>query len=804
MTRQSVYSTRKKVSPLRRAKWGVQRKWRGFKNLSKKKKFAIIGSPILAFLVVVPVATYIYYYNDIADQTRLMNANNTGVVLLDSSNEPFYTIGRAEHRDTVPLDKIAEPMKHALIASEDKDFYKNNGFSLTGIGRALFQNVSTGSIRGGGSTITQQLAKNTLLSNNQTFLRKYQELTIAIAIDQRYSKDQILEMYLNSVFFGGTNFGVEQAANFYFNKAPDQLDLAESAMLVGILPAPNAYSPTLGSMEYAVKRQHTVLDRMVKTKYITQEQADAAAAEQLQFAEPNDENNSIAPNFAELVMNELNKKYGAENVLRSGYQVKTTLDKTMQEQLVVSIQNHLPSIQRKGGSNAAGLAVDPTNGNIKAMVGSADYNNAEWGKVDMTSTARQPGSSFKTIYYSAALDSGTITPATILKDIRTDFGGYVPLDADKRFRGDVTTRQSIAQSLNIPSVEIMQKFGIDSSIAAAKKYGITTLDASKNYGLSLALGSAEVPLNQMTSAYAAIANNGMGNERTAITQVNDKFNKKIFESQPKPYSTISSQAAWLTSNMLSDNSARAAIFGNSLTIPGRKVAVKTGTTNDNRDAWTIGYTPQIALGVWVGNNDNAEMLSGGSDMAGPIWVNTMRQYLANAPSDSFGSAPGGVVQKAVCTGTGALAAKAGVNTYNEYFLSNHLPTGSCEAEQKPVVIDVCELSNKQMVQIDEKDFDSTKYSKNADDCKKKTIQACDLSSGQVVAIDEEAFDSTKYSRDTTNCKPKTQATTIQVCDLTTNQVVTINESDYNSTRYSKDLTKCPTIIQPPQSPLPVR
>lgn len=276
MIRQGIYT--KKVTRVTKIKRAVKRRWKWFKGLSKKKKALIISAPVLAFLILTPIVTYLYYYNDISDQERLMNRNNTGILLTDKNGATIYSVGRAEHRKLVPLDAISVDMQHALVASEDKDFYKHSGFSVTGILRALYTDVSSGSIEGGGSTITQQLAKGTLLTEQQTILRKYQELTISIAIEQKYSKDQILDMYLNSAFFGGTTFGVEEAAKFYFNKVPKDLDLAESAMLIGILPAPNAYSPTLGNPKYAKERQTTVLSRMVANGYITNDQKQAALA----------------------------------------------------------------------------------------------------------------------------------------------------------------------------------------------------------------------------------------------------------------------------------------------------------------------------------------------------------------------------------------------------------------------------------------------------------------------------------------------------------------------------------------------
>lgn len=674
MIRQGKYT--KRVGKVRQAKRTTRRGWRWFRNLSKPKKFFVIAGPLLAFLVLTPLLTYFYYANDISNQERLMNRNNTGIVLTDKNGQAFYTIGRAAHRQLVPLTEISKSTKDALIAAEDKDFYKHEGFSITGIGRAVF----TGGGAGGGSTLTQQLAKNTLLTDQQTFLRKYQELFIAIAIEQQYNKDQILEMYLNSVYYGENSFGIEDAAKTYFGKAPKDLNLAESSMLIGVLPAPSAYSPISGNPEYAKERQTTVLTRMVNNGYITDAEKQAALAQPLAYASQADEAGS-APHFAQMVLQELYDKYGEETVTRSGYQVKTTLDLTMQQQLAGSIVSHMPTIQRNGGSNAAGVAIDPTTGEIRALVGSADWNNAEWGKVNIVTTARQPGSSFKPIYYAEALAQGIITPATILHDKATNFGGYSPGNADGKFRGDISVRSALSQSLNIPSVEVMQKLGIEKSIAAANRMGISTIKKDGNYGLPLALGAAEAPLLQMTNAYAAFAKGGQQYTPTSVKEIKNKFNSTIFTSNEKPKTVISSQGAFLISSILSDNAARAPIFGSSLTVPGKTAAVKTGTTDNQRDAWTIGYTPQLAVGVWVGNNNNATMKNGGSVMGGPIWVSTMRQALAGVKDTPF-APPSGVIQKPVCYGNGGLASTSGPNTYNEYFLASALPSNTCQVQEE--------------------------------------------------------------------------------------------------------------------------
>jgi len=662
-------------------------KW--FKGLSKPKKIAVIGGPILAFLILTPIFTYVYFASAISDPDRLMNYNNTGVVLLDKNNETFYSFGTADRGERLPLDQISDYTEKALISAEDKNFYTHGGFSFISILGALYANLLSGDATGyGGSTLTQQLAKNTLLSNNQTVLRKYQELTVALAIEQTYSKDDILDLYLNSVYYGEGAFGIGQAAKAYFGKSAAELDLAESAMLIGVLPAPSAYSPISGNIEYAKERQATVLARMVDNKAITQAEADAAKVEALAYAAPSDGVNNTAPHFAEMVLNELYEKYGEERVTRSGFRVTTTLDVSLQKSANAAVAKQMSFVQKNGGSNASVVAIDPGSGEIRALVGSADYNNADFGKVNMAVTARQPGSSIKPLYYAEALQRGVITPATILNDKRTDFGGYIPLNADRKFRGDVSVRNAISQSLNVPSVEVMQKLGVANSVEALQRLGVSTIDDKTDYGLSLALGSAEAKLTEMTNAYAAFANSGSQYGTTTITKINDKFEKQIFsKGTPAAKQVMGENASFLISDILNDESARSPIFGSSLNTTGYDVAVKTGTTDEARDAWTIGYSKQLAVGVWVGNNDNAPMKNGGSSMAGPIWRSTILAGLKGQANQPF-VAPAGVQQLTVCRSNGLLATGGGTDgTYKEYFLKSVGPSGTCNVPKPPVDTD---------------------------------------------------------------------------------------------------------------------
>jgi penicillin-binding protein 1A len=674
MIRQGKYTKRLKLT--QKVRRFAKRRWERFAALSRTKKILIISAPIVGFLVIVPILTYLYYYNDIGDVERLMNRNNTGVILLDKNGKEFFRIGRAAHHNIVRLEQISDDMEHALVASEDKDFYNHSGFSPLSILRAMYTNVAGGGGGGGGSTLTQQLAKNTLLSDQRSFMRKYQELTIAMAIEQRYSKKEILEMYLNSVFYGDNSFGIEEAAKNYFGKTPAELDLAESAMLVGVLPAPSAYSPVTGDINLAKERQGTVLSRMVKNGYITEAQKTTALAEELHYIPYKAAVDNQAPHFTTRILNELYNKYGEEQVTRSGYQVTTSLDLDMQTAANEAVQNGRAHLQARDGSNASLVAIDPKTGGILAYVGSADYNDPTWGKVDMVTTKRQPGSSFKPIYYADALANGKITPTTVIEDKKiTDLGDFSPQNASRTNYGNVTVRQALAWSLNVPAVRIMQKEGIDNAIDAAKRLGVTTLKDSSLYGYSLALGSAEVPLQEMTHAYAGFANGGDQYDSYDITSIENKYNQPIYNVTKKSHRAISEAGAYLISSILSDNKTKQRIFGNSLAVYGtdglqKTVAVKTGTTDDSRDAWAVGYVPSLAVGVWTGNNDNSPMGSGGSDMAGPIWKALMK-YAIGSSSPGF-TQPGGVVKATVCTQVGTLT---------DVFLVDMVPTQCSEQKQ---------------------------------------------------------------------------------------------------------------------------
>lgn len=652
------------------------------RRLFTRKRIFIAAGLFAAFLLITPVVTYAYYARDINNRERLMNRNNTGVVLKDRKGEVFYEFGRLSGNDDVPLDQISDNVEHALIASEDKDFYKHEGYSVRGMARALYGNVmNREATRYGGSTITQQLVKNKLLNSNKNFLRKYQELSMAVAVERHYTKNEILSMYLNSVYFGEGAFGIGDAAQTYYGKSPADLTIAESAMLIGVLPAPTVYSPVSGDKELAAREQKRVLNQMVNRGYIKKDEKLAASKQELVYTRAETAQTfDHAQHYAQMVLDELHKKYGEERVRRSGFKITTSLDLNAQKEAEAIVKKRIAVYAAGGGENAGLVAIEPKTGFVRALVGSSDWTNKSFGQVNMALMPRQPGSSFKPIYYGEALDKHLITAATILHDKPTTFGNWTPQNYDFRFRGNITARNALAQSLNIPAAEVMQKVGPEEASTAARRMGISTVTEPQKYGLTLSVGTAETKLYEMTNAYAAFANTGDQQETVLVASIHDKYGKRIFEHKQKRAKRVIGQgAAFVISSILSDNTARAPLYGSSLNIPGRQVAVKTGTTDENKDAWTIGYSPSLAIGVWVGNNENKPMrgLAGGSS-AGMIWRDTMISLVDDTPDEKF-EMPPDVHQMAVCRGTEQRAASAGSNTYNEYFIDGAEPKGECNA-----------------------------------------------------------------------------------------------------------------------------
>ncbi len=633
---------------------------------------------VVIFLVGIPVATYHYFARDLQSQELLMNRNETGLILYDNEGEPFFNFYEAKSKEEISLEAVPQHMQDAVVAIEDKNFYEHQGYSIPGIVRSFFTNLREKEITQGGSTITQQLVKNSLLSPERSYLRKYQEVVLAQEIERRYSKKDILEMYLNSVYFGEGAFGVEQAARTYFNKSAQELSLAESALLAGILPAPSALSPITGDYELAKSRQRLVLESMKDQQFITEEEFVQAVEEPLAFSEITPDINSIAPHFALLVRQSLIERYGEEEVVRYGMKVHTTLDRDLQIYAEEAAARQVEALASQNVTNSAVVVIDPDTRAVRAMVGSIDWMNNEFGKVNVAISPRQPGSSFKPFVYAKALEMGVITPVTVLHDKKTVFtGGYSPENYDRTFRGLVTVRRALANSLNIPAVEVMTRIGVENGLEMAKRLGIESLKSADSYGPALVLGTGEISLLEMTNAYATFAAEGTYEDSFMVTQIEDKYGNVVYERQSEPRQVLDPEIAYVITSILSDRNARREAFGNTLdtAIP---AAVKTGTTDSYKDSWTIGYTPKVVVGVWVGNNDNQPMAQiAGSLGAAPIW----RAVIEYASQD-YGSlafhAPQGVVRERVCPNGLRVPPNAPANFgYTEYFIEGSVPTSVC-------------------------------------------------------------------------------------------------------------------------------
>lgn len=571
--------------------------------------------------------------------------------IFDRNGVLLYEIFANQNRTVVDLEQIPENLKNATIAIEDREFYKHPGFDMRGIARALYSNSQHNNLQGG-STITQQLIKSSLLTPEPTITRKVKELVLAFWAERIYSKQEILELYFNYVPYGGTAWGVSAASEVYFGKRIEDLDLAESAFLAGLPRAPSIYSPYAGTGDLWKKRQKNVLSSMVQLKFITQKEADTAYKKKLTFIGPNV--SLKAPHFVMYVKDLLIQEYGLSEVERGGLQVTTTLDYKTQEMAQKAVAEQVEKDAHLNISNGAAVVLNPQNGDILAMVGSKDYFDVEHdGNVNVTTSLRQPGSTIKIVTYSLALATG-YTQATLLDDSPltiTPPGGesYTPVNYDGKFRGRVPLRLAFANSLNIPAVRVAQKVGVDGIIEQGKKLGVTTWDHPENYGLSITLGGAETTMIDLATVYGTFANHGERVDPSPILSVKDAGGKIIYKKHIEGNQVIDPGVAFIVADILSDDKARSMSFGlnSPLSIPNHKVSVKTGTTDSKRDNWTIGFTQDRVVATWVGNNNNdpmSQQLASGITGAAPMWNKIISQVLAANPEKPL-SQPENVVKK---------------------------------------------------------------------------------------------------------------------------------------------------------------
>ncbi|OGN09918.1 MAG: hypothetical protein A3J46_03390 [Candidatus Yanofskybacteria bacterium RIFCSPHIGHO2_02_FULL_41_11] len=582
----------------------------------------------------------------VTESTKIYD--KTGEILL-------YDIHGEEKRTIIPWDQIPESVKKATLASEDADFYSHKGLDLKGIARALLKDLRDFDLSQGGSTITQQLVKKTLLGDEKTLTRKVREALLSIEVEKRFTKDEILWMYLNQIPYGSNAYGIEAASKTFFGKTASELTINESAILASLIKAPSYYSPYGNNVSELVARKNVLLNRMLALNVITTGEYEETTNEKANFNF--NVGDDFALHFVIMVQEYLENKYSRDVVESGGLKVTTTLDAEFQTAAEETISKYTKINKEKyKASNAALVAIDPKTGEVLSLVGSTDYSDIEnEGNFNVATAKRQPGSAFKPFAYAVAFQKG-YPDFTVLFDTKTEFNPncspdteqekdkygldcYHPRNYDGKFRGPVTMRQGLAQSLNVPSVKTLYLAGVNDTIDLAEKIGITTLQDRSRFGLSLVLGGAEVKPVDIVSAYSVFANDGVRNPWYFIKRI-ESANGTVLENHASdPKRVLDSQTARLVSDVLSDNSARAPVFGysSSLYLPGRSVAAKTGTTQENRDAWVIGYSPTVAVGVWVGNNRQESMTQEGAGIsaAGPIWHEFMTKALQESPDENF-------------------------------------------------------------------------------------------------------------------------------------------------------------------------
>lgn len=640
------------TKPKRQKKHFPKFKFPQFKILIKKSLFI----PLI-FLIVLTLIFYFLVLKDLPSPKDLINREQeVSTKIYDRNGELLYTIYKDKNRTPVTLSQIPESVRLATLAAEDAEFYTHPGFSIRGIIRALTKNVKDNKLEGG-STITQQLVKNALLSSEKTYIRKIREVILSIGVEFKFSKDEILEMYLNEVSYGGTVYGIQEASRLYFEKDVEDLTLSESALLAGLPQSPTKYSPFGSNPDLTFSRQREVLYLMRINKYITQEQEDVASTERITFA-PN-RTDIKAPHFVMYVREKLIEEYGEEVVLRGGLIVSTTLDINIQNLAEKVVKEELEKLKNLNVGNAAVLVVDPKSGEILAMVGSKNYFDTEGGgNVNVTIRQRQPGSSIKIINYAQALTNG-LTLASTVDDSPITFSvpglpPYSPKNYDGTYRGKIPVRSALAESRNIPAVKILASYGVSKMIDLGEKLGITTWTERSRFGLSLTLGGGEVKLIDLTQAYSVIANMGTKKDLKTIKEVKDFHDDILFSDKESKYEVeglevLDPRVAFLLIDVLKDNLARTPAFGSNsmLLVPNHpEVAVKTGTSNDLKDNLTIGFNKDYLVSVWVGNNDGSPMnrIASGITGAAPIWNKIIRSLLSNKPSLSW-IPPEGLVYK---------------------------------------------------------------------------------------------------------------------------------------------------------------
>jgi len=669
-------------------------------NFRLFKKSYIVAFFAIGFVCFVALSLWIAYLvvtlpNPQNLASRVVNQSTkiwdrTGKVLL-------YEIHGEEKRTVISFSDMPQSMKQATLAAEDAEFYNHPAFDIKSIARAILNNVLRCGPIQGGSTITQQLAKNSFLTSEKTIVRKIKELILAIRLEQQYTKDKIFEMYLNQIPYGSNAYGIEAASQSFFEKPAKDLDVAESALLVALANAPSRLSPFGSHTDEMKARQEYILNKMASLGWITKQDAQNAKKEKLAFAKV--KQSIKAPHFVFYVRSLLSDMYDEPTIETSGLNIITSLDWDLQQiaERAVAAGAARNDINWHA-DNAALAAQNPKTGEIVAMAGSRDYFDTDHqGNLNVALQTRQPGSSFKPFVYLKAFEKG-YTPETILFDVPTEFNlrcsvdsspgqgmkpedCYHPQNYDEQFRGPVTLRQALAQSRNVPSVKLLYLVGISNAIQLAKDFGITTLDQNPMYyGLSLILGGGGVRLIDMVNAYSVFSQEGVVHPQIAILKITDPSGSPVFEAQPQEKRVFDANTVRILTNVLSDDASRVPTFqmNGPLTVPGYDVAAKTGTSQDYRDAWTIGYSPNLVAGVWVGNNDYSPMQRGGAGgmAAAPIWNDFMKQALVKMDKESFTLPEYPATTKPILNGQHIIQTPAGLQIHDTlYWIQKDNPQG---------------------------------------------------------------------------------------------------------------------------------
>ncbi len=657
-----------------------------YQVLTSKKALKLYAiAALTGFLVV--AAVFAWFAKDLPSPNKINSITSAQTTkLYDRTGQHLLVeIYGDKNRSIIEFNQMPQCIKDSTVALEDKDFYSQGAFSPKGIARAFTGIIFKDSSRGGGSTITQQYVKNALLTNERSYSRKIKELILAIEIEQLYKKDDILKLYLNEIPYGSTAYGVQAASKQFFGVDAKDLTLSQCALLASLPQAPTYYSPYGTHTAELITKKNRVLDLMAEQKKITQEQANTAKEVDVlaQLKPYNPYANVTAPHYVQYVREQLEEKYGVKTVNQGGLKVITTLDVDKQKLAEEAVVSGIDNVRKFGGSNAALVSADPKNGEVLAMVGSYDYNQPEFGSYNLASANRQPGSSIKPLVYSNLFKKNW-GPGSTMYDVKTDFGGgYSPKNYTNRFYGVQSVRTALSSSLNIPAVKALYIGGQEEFIKTAKEMGITTFDkTTADYGLSLALGSGEVKMVDMANAFSVLADQGIKHDQVywlKITDANGKVIDETTDKNNKGKQVIDPQIAYEISSILSDNSARCSLgvftCNNPLTLSGRPVAAKTGTTEDYKDAWTVGYTPQLVAVVWAGNNNNKPMTQAASIVSAPIWNTYMKNALKDAPVEQF-KQPSGIKQVTLDANTGK-APVNGSKTRTDIFASWYqLPSAS--------------------------------------------------------------------------------------------------------------------------------